>query len=239
MFKTKNILYFLIFTLVVMNKFSCIENIDKYNVSYEYYHTNSPDSLLENFPFLKLLDTLTQYYEMKNIISGDTIAKDYTWDLLTFEKIIYAKRTNDECLLIGNLWGSKRAIIIFGINNSKGFNKIYSYEINFIDTLKLTNIKNFYFFEIESFYQTYCEKHVGYNLFVYQSPKFGDAFTTLKSVNIINDDPLCSDEESYNTIFSLLEENNSIKLLSKKYYYQTTDTLLTFYKFDESSLTFL
>lgn len=225
--------------LITLGYISCKNNkIKKETINVEYTsQLTSSDSLLRYFPFLKLQDTSTQYYEMRNIIDDDTLDKDYDWNLLTFEKILFAKRDGNEYILIGNLWGSKRAIVIYGINSNENFKKLYSMEINFIDTIKITNINNFYFFEIETFYQTFCEKQVGYNIFVYQNSKFFDVFTTLKSINIINDNPLCSNGESYNTIFRLLEENNSIKLLSKKYYSQNKDTLITIYKFDGVSFT--
>lgn len=241
MFINKNIHYFIISIFVIINNFSCTNNnINKPRSNdFEYYgYTDNTDSLLVYFPFLRLQDTLSQYYEMDNITSFDTIIEDYDWNLLTFEKIIFAKRKETECLLIGNLWGSKKAAIVFGIYDSNSFRKIYSKEINIIDSLKKTDINDLIFFEIESFYQTYCEKHVSYDIFIYHSPRFNNAFSELKSNIIINNDPLCSNGEYYNTFFRLTETNNLIELLSKKYYYNTQDSLITTYKFNKSSFTF-
>lgn len=226
---------FAIFSLLALLLISCKESKVNDFINFEYnLEPSKTDSLTIFFPFLQMQDTLKKYFEMNNIIGADTVLEDYDWDLLTFEKILYASRNNAECIIIGNLWGSKRAAVLFGTITNNGFKKIFTKQINIIDSIKKNNFNELFIFEIESFYQTYCQRQISYSLLVYKAHQLFEGFSALKAENIINNDSLCAKGTNFNTIFNLFEKNKLICLSSKKFYSENEDTLVSLFELKDS-----
>lgn len=171
---------------------------------------------IKTLDFMKSLGN--GYYSIPNKVRGNLILSDYqnyknSNDSIFLEKILYLRKNDKYIFMIGNLMGSKDAIVLLLKSDNVKYKILFVDEVAFIDSLEKLKIKDYYFFLLNSHYSSTCYEEKGLSIYVLDNSKLYKCFEGIKRKKFYDTgDPLCLTGISYTQNFDLKLDNNKIVL---------------------------
>lgn len=113
--------------------------------------------------------------------------KDYDNKEIIIEKIILNQRINEMNIIVGNLMGSKSAVVI-GFNQNK---LIFSEEIGYIKSCYLKKVGNIDFMLLTLKYEDFCEYRESTIIYSFNNNKINQCFEVVTKEEYYYEDSIC------------------------------------------------